>query len=133
MRNFISAASPSENGPFSRRVLWIHAPDYNRNGVLGDIRNVTNRETNYTSVWAALDDFANKYDNIALKPIQDKLDKHRADFVSAYESLDADQKSRYSKLLKGYEKVNPFDLTMVYKMLEVGLDMSTYHELIASF
>ena len=74
LRNFISAASPSENGPFSRRVLWIHAPDYNRNGVLGDIRNVTNRETNYTSVWAALDDIANKYDNIALKPIQDKLD-----------------------------------------------------------
>ena len=74
LRNFISAASPSENGPFSRKVLWIHAPDYNRNGVLGDIRNVTNRETNYTSVWAALDDIANKYDNIALKPIQDKLD-----------------------------------------------------------
>ena len=53
--------------------------------------------------------------------------------MSAYESLDVDQKSKYSKLLKGYEKVNPFDLTMVYKMLEVGLDIHTYHELIASF
>ena len=46
LRNFISAASPSENGPFTREVLWIHAPDYNRNGVIGDIRNVTHRETN---------------------------------------------------------------------------------------
>ena len=43
LRNFISAASPSENGPFTRKVLWIHAPDYNRYGVVGDIRNVTNR------------------------------------------------------------------------------------------
>ena len=53
--------------------------------------------------------------------------------MSAYESLDADQKSRYSKLLKGYEKINPFELTMVYRMLEVGLNIQTYHELIASF
>ena len=62
LRNFISAASPSENGPFTRKVLWIHAPDYNRNGVIGDIRNVTHRETNYTALWKALDVIDERYE-----------------------------------------------------------------------
>ena len=53
--------------------------------------------------------------------------------MAAYESLDVGQKSRYSKLMKGYEKINPFDVNMAYKMLEVGLDLTAYHELIASF
>lgn len=69
LRNFISAASPSESGPFTRKVLWIHAPDYVRNGVIGDIRNVTNRETNYTQLWSSLDYTAAKYYTIALEPI----------------------------------------------------------------
>ena len=43
LRNFISAASPGEAEPLSKEVLWIYAPDFNRHGVIGDIRNVTNR------------------------------------------------------------------------------------------
>ena len=48
LRNFISAASPGESEPLSKEVLWIHAPDFNRHGVIGDIKNVTNRETSYS-------------------------------------------------------------------------------------
>ena len=62
LRNFISAASPGENGPFSRKVLWIHAPDYNRYGVVGDIRNVTNRQTEYATLWPALDVMDERYE-----------------------------------------------------------------------
>ena len=53
--------------------------------------------------------------------------------MSAYDSLTDDQQRRYAKLLKGYEKINPFDQKMAYKMLEVGLDLNTYHSLIESF
>ena len=61
------------------------------------------------------------------------MDAHRVDFVNAYESLNDDQKHRFAKLMKGYERINPFDQKMVYKMLEVGLDLNTYHALLESF
>ena len=35
--------------------------------------------------------------------------------------------------MKGYEKINPFDQKMAYKMLEVCLDLNTYHALLESF
>ena len=46
LRNFIAGASPDERDEsIYKKVLWIHAPDYSRNGVIGDIKNVTKRET----------------------------------------------------------------------------------------
>lgn len=45
LRTFISAASAGESEPLTKEVLWIYAPDFNRQGVIGDIKNVTNRET----------------------------------------------------------------------------------------
>lgn len=55
LRNFISAGSAEESAKPSRTVLWLHTPDYNRNGVVGDIRNVTNRVTEYSRLWESLD------------------------------------------------------------------------------
>lgn len=54
MRNFVSAASAGESEPRAKEVLWIHAPDFSRNGVIGDIKNVTNRVTDYPNLWQSL-------------------------------------------------------------------------------
>ncbi len=37
LRNFISAASAGESEPLTKSVLWIHVPDFDRNGLIGDI------------------------------------------------------------------------------------------------
>lgn len=89
LRNFISAASPGESEAPSKQVLWIHAPDFSRYGVLGDIENVTKRETEYPALWTGLDKIAADYDNFAIKPISKKLDEHRTLFKNAYTSLTA--------------------------------------------
>jgi len=57
LRNFISAASPGESEDITKEVLWISAPDFTRFGVIGDIKNVTKRETQYVKLWKALDSF----------------------------------------------------------------------------
>ena len=88
MRNFISAGSAEENTDPERTVLWIHAPDYSRNGVIGDIRNVTNRMTEYSPLWRGLDYAQLRYEEIIIEPIQMKLDNHRKSFVEAYDLLD---------------------------------------------
>ena len=56
LRKFISAtrAGESEDEELTKSVLWIHAPDFSRNGVIGDIKNVTNRHTEHAKVWSAL-------------------------------------------------------------------------------
>ena len=89
LRTFISAASAGESEPLTKEVLWIYAPDFNRQGVIGDIKNVTNRETQYEQLWSGLDYMETRYDSIALMPINEKLDAYRSDFFSAYQSLDA--------------------------------------------
>lgn len=38
-----------------------------------------------------------------------------------------------SKLLRGIEEINPYDHSMAFKMLEVGLDTQTYKALQQSF
>ena len=70
LRNFVGAASAGESEPLTRNVLWLHAPDYNRNGVIGDIRNVTNRETNYTQLWHSLDTIEKRYEDLAVESIR---------------------------------------------------------------
>ena len=55
LRNFITAARAGESEPLAKKVLWIHAPDFTRSGVLSDIKNVTNRETENKPLWQALD------------------------------------------------------------------------------
>ena len=47
VRNFVFAASPGESSDLVKDVLWIRAPDYTRGGVIGDIKNVTKRETTH--------------------------------------------------------------------------------------
>ena len=87
MRTFISAASAGESEPLTKEVLWIYAPDFNRHGVIGDIKNVTNRLTEYNQLWGALDYMEPRYDSLAIEPIVKKLDTHRTEFLNAYESL----------------------------------------------
>ena len=87
LRNFISAASPGESEPLSKQVLWIHAPDFNRHGVIGDIKNVTNRETSYSQLWGGLSYISGRYDILALEPINEELDRHRELYKEDYESL----------------------------------------------
>ena len=93
MRNFISGASPDErNESIYKKVLWIHAPDFSRGGVIGDIQNVTNRETDYHKLWESLDTLEEQYENIAIQPVHDTLIKHNDLFKESYESLDEAEK-----------------------------------------
>lgn len=55
LRNFITAASAGESESLRSELLWIHVPDFERQGVIGDIRNVTNRLTDYPLLWKKLD------------------------------------------------------------------------------
>ena len=89
LRNFISAASPGEAEPLSKEVLWIHVPDFTRRGVIGDIKNVTNRETHYGQLWGGLDYISGRYDVLAMDSINKDLDRHRNLFKADYESLSA--------------------------------------------
>ena len=47
LRNFVSAASPGETEDRVVEVLWISSADFSRGGVIGDIKNVTKRETEH--------------------------------------------------------------------------------------
>jgi len=90
LRNFISGASPDEsNESIFKKVLWIHAPDYSRQGVIGDIRNVTNRETDYHNLWKSLAIAQENYGKFAIEPIEKKLAVHKDLFETSYETLDA--------------------------------------------
>ena len=74
LRNFISSASPVEaQTSIYKRVLWIHGPDFTRYGVIGDIKNVTNRITEYPKVWESLDVLEQGYDEVAIMPIEANL------------------------------------------------------------
>jgi len=87
LRNFISAASAGESEPLAKEVLWIHAPDFTRYGVISDIKNVTKRETEYGQLWDGLEYVESRYNTLAFEPITSELDRHRNDFKDAYESL----------------------------------------------
>ena len=89
LRNFISAASAGEAEPLTKEVLWIYAPDFTRNGVIGDIKNVTKRETSYGQLWGGLDYFESRYEDLALEPIVEKIQQHRNGFKEVYEGLDS--------------------------------------------
>ena len=109
LRNFISAASPGEAEPLSKEVLWIYAPDFNRQGVIGDIKNVTNRETSYGQLWEGLDHISTRYEALAFDPILGELTRHRALFKTAYESLDSAGKTKYQVFIGDRISVNPFE------------------------
>ena len=74
LRSFIAGASTVEaKTSLYKQVLWIHAPDYSRNGVIGDIKNVTNRITEYPKVWKSLNVLEKEYNKVAIMPIQESL------------------------------------------------------------
>lgn len=115
LRSFISAASAEEGEPLAKTVLWIHAPDYSRNGVLGDIQNVTNRDTDYAKLWKSINDFGMALPDIAPAPIEKVLDSHIEKFSEAYNSLDALQRATYNdNVSKGKSTINPFNEDIIY-------------------
>lgn len=73
MRSFVQAASTTESDVPSKEVLWIHVPDFTRNGVVGDIRNVTHRESDYNPLWLSLDTIEDRYTALAIEPIKAEL------------------------------------------------------------
>ena len=91
VRNFVMAASPSESDTPAKTVLWIHTPDLTRNGVVGDIRNVTKRENDYPKLWSSLNVLDDKFDTFAIEPIRESLLEHRDLFIGTYEKLTPDQ------------------------------------------
>jgi hypothetical protein len=38
-----------------KSVLWMYIPNFERNGHMSEIKNITNQLTNYTQVWDDLD------------------------------------------------------------------------------
>ena len=134
LRNFIAGASPDErDGSIYKKVLWIHAPDYSRNGVIGDIKNVTRRETQYHKLWESMDVFEQQYEKVTVQPMHTNLDKHRDLFMSDYDSLTDEQKAKYARLVKGNSQVNPYEEDKIVKMLQAGLERSSYEKLMTSY
>ena len=132
LRTFISAASAGESEPLTKEVLWIYAPDFNRQGVIGDIKNVTNRETEYEQLWNGLDYMETRYSSLALTPINERLDEYRTEFMDAYQSLDTVQKRKFENLSAGAYRLNPFDKQSIQNLYGAGLDEDTYKELVKS-
>jgi len=119
LRNFISAASAGESEPLAKKVLWIHTPDYMRNGVVGDIRNVTRRETDYNQLWGALKHVKSSYDAIAIENIETEADNHRSNFKIHYECLSEEEKLAYSLQVGGETHVNPFVRSNMFKLKSI--------------
>lgn len=69
IRSFVTAARASDGELLAKEVLWIHVPDWTRNGVLSDIKNVTNRVTDHSTLWHSLDKLDDRYDKIFLDPV----------------------------------------------------------------
>ena len=132
LRTFISAASAGESEPLTKQVLWIYAPDFNRHGVIGDIKNVTNRETEYAQLWGGLDYMETRYTDLALVPINDRLGKHRTDFLDAYQSLDDADKRKYEIMSAGVYRQNPFDQQNIKRLYGAGLDEADYDRMMES-
>jgi len=59
--------------------------------VIGDIKNVTNRETEYFNLWNGLNYIEERYEPLAFDPIVTELNRHRDEFKTAYETLDSAQ------------------------------------------
>ena len=114
-------------------MLWIHAPDYSRNGVIGDIHNVTNRETDYAKLWESMATFTKYYDEVTIEPLGAVFQIHEDLFTSAYETLTDEQKEKYAKLVKPSAKVNPYEEDKIVKMLQAGLERSEYEKLMTSY
>ena len=64
LRSFITAAQAGENEELLKNVLWIHVPDWTKNGVVNDIKNVTNRVTERQPLWDSFNLIDSQYDRM---------------------------------------------------------------------
>ena len=55
--------------------------------MISDIKNVTNRQTEYGQLWGGLDYISGRFDMLALKPIEVQIERHQELFKTSYESL----------------------------------------------
>lgn len=56
LRGYVSATGLTdgiESG--MKSVLWMYIPNFEKNGHMSEIKNITNQLTNYTQVWDDLD------------------------------------------------------------------------------
>ena len=55
LRQFVSSSRPSEEQEPNKDVLWIYVPDYEYNGRIMSIQNVTNWQTDYQPFFDSID------------------------------------------------------------------------------
>lgn len=60
LRNFVQATSITDNSlQATKNVLWMYVPDFEKNGQMGEIQNVTRKYTQYAQAWTDLDTIRN--------------------------------------------------------------------------
>ena len=117
----MTAARASDNEELAKEVLWIHVPDWTLNGVVSDIKNVTNRVTDYSTLWQSLDKLDDRYELMFIDPIQEVLIEHRDQYEDALDSLSVDEKIAFAALVSNLNNINPFDQDKIVNLLEAGL------------